>query len=63
MPNELRKDLRAVFTTRQYMISEDFEIFYYSDLHFSSVGLHSHPYTEVYLFCEGAVEMWRVELP
>ena len=53
----MKKKLRSDFNSRQYMLSRDFELFYYSDEHFSSVGRHSHPYTEVYLFCEGAVDM------
>ena len=51
------KKLRSEFNSRQYMLAQDFELYYYSDLHFSSVGRHSHPYTEVYLFCEGEVDM------
>ena len=51
------KKLRSEFSSRQFMLSEDFELFYYSDLHFQSVGRHSHDYTEVYLFVEGQVEM------
>ena len=53
----ITRKLRSDFNSRQYMLSQDFELYYYSDLHFSSVGLHSHPYTEVYLFCEGNVDM------
>ena len=53
----VKRKLRSEFNSRQYMLSQDFELYYYSDLHFSSVGLHSHPYTEVYLFCEGEVDM------
>ena len=53
----MKKKLRSEFNSRQYMLSKDFELYYYSDLHFSSVGSHSHPYTEVYLFCEGQVDM------
>ena len=53
----MKKKLRSEFNSRQYMLSHEFEVFYYSDLHFSSVGRHSHAYTEVYLFCEGAVDM------
>ena len=51
------KKLRSEFNSRQYMLARDFEVFYYSDLRFHSVGRHSHPYTEVYLFCEGDVDM------
>ncbi len=53
----MKKKLRSEFNSRQYMLSKDFELYYYSDLHFSSVGSHSHPYTEIYLFCEGQVDM------
>ncbi len=53
----MKKKLRSEFSSRQYMLSEDFELYYYSDMHFSSIGRHSHSYTEVYLFCEGDVDM------
>ncbi len=53
----MKKKLRSDFNTRQYMLSDDFELYYYSDLNFRSVGDHSHPYTEVYLFEEGEVSM------
>ncbi len=53
----MKKKLRSEFNSRQYMLAQDFEVYYYSDLHFSSVGKHSHAYTEVYLFCEGEVDM------
>ena len=53
----MKKKLCSEFNSRQYMLSQDFELFYYSDLHFHSVGEHSHAYTEVYLFCEGQVDM------
>ena len=51
MPNYLRSD----FTSRQHMVSRDFEIFYYSDLHFKTVPMHSHAYYEFYFFLEGDV--------
>ena len=53
----VKKKLRSEFNSRQYMLARDFEVYYYSDLRFSSVGRHSHSYTEVYLFCEGEVDM------
>ena len=53
----VKKKLRSEFNSRQYMLARDFEVYYYSDLRFSSVGRHSHDYTEVYLFCEGEVDM------
>ncbi len=39
------------------MLSEDFEIFYYSDTAPSSVSDHTHDYYEFYFFMEGDVEM------
>ena len=39
------------------MLSKDYEIYYYSDLHFQSVGSHSHDYYECYFLVEGAVTM------
>ena len=45
------------FNTRQYMLHEEYEVFYYSDTHFRSVGSHSHDYYELYFFEEGAVTM------
>lgn len=53
----MKKKLRSDFNSRQYMLADDFEVFYYSDLHFHSIGNHSHSYTEVYLFVEGDVSM------
>ena len=53
----MKKKLRSEFNTRQYMLADDFELYYYSDIHFKSVGRHTHPYTEIYLFIEGNVDM------
>lgn len=53
----MKNTLRSAFNARQYMVSQDFEIFYYSDLHFRPVGAHSHDYYEFYLFLEGDVTM------
>ena len=53
----MKQQLRSAFNSRQYMLSRDFEVYYYSDTHFRSVGSHSHDYYEIYLFAEGAVEM------
>ena len=54
---DMAKRQSSNFNTRQYMLREDFEVFYYSDTHFSSVGSHSHGYYELYFFEEGAVSM------
>ena len=42
----MRKNLQTAFSTRQYMISQDFEIYYYNDLNLEKVPLHSHDYYE-----------------
>ncbi|MBE5843493.1 MAG: helix-turn-helix domain-containing protein [Butyrivibrio sp.] len=53
----MKKNLRSAFNTRQYMISKDFEIYYYSDLGLKTLSLHSHDYYEFYLFLEGDVSI------
>lgn len=54
----MRKKLQTAFSTRQYMLSKDFEIYYYSDYHFSGVKNHTHDYYEFYCFLEGDVAMY-----
>ena len=51
-------NLSSVFLTRQYMISKDFEIYYYKDCNFRNVEKHSHGYYEFYFFLEGEVTMF-----
>lgn len=53
----MRKELLSQFNSRQYMLSEDFEVFYYSDAGPRSVGSHAHDYYEFYFFVEGEVTM------
>ena len=53
----MKQELRSAFNTRQYMLAHDFEIYYYSDLHFQAVKGHAHDYYEFYLFLEGNVTM------
>ena len=53
----MKKDLRSAFLTRQYMVSEDFEIYYYNDRHMKNVEPHSHNYYEFYFFLGGKVRM------
>lgn len=54
----MKKTLQTAFNTRQYMLSKDFEIYYYNDNHFNGVNAHSHDYYEFYFFLEGAVTMY-----
>lgn len=53
----MKKKLQTKFSTRQYMLSEDFEIYYYNDAHFSGVDSHTHDYYEFYFFLEGDMGM------
>ena len=53
----MQKNLRSAWNSRQYMVSRDFEIFYYRDSHFKTGRSHSHSYYEFYLFLEGDVTM------
>lgn len=56
-----KKNLQTTFSPRQYMLSEDFEIYYYNDSQDDSlrskVQVHSHDYYEFYFFLEGNVSI------
>lgn len=56
----MKKNLRAEFTKRQYMLSEDFEIYYYNDRNLPQGNIHMHGYHEFYFFLEGDVSI-RIE--
>ena len=51
------QDLRTNFIPRQYMLSKDFEVYYYSDLNMGNVEKHSHDYYEFYFFLGGDVSI------
>lgn len=53
----MKKNLQSTFQTRQYMVSKDFEVFYYDDIQFSGVESHSHNYYELYFFLQGSITM------
>ena len=53
----MRKKLQTAFNPRQYMLSKDFELYYYEDRSLPKVDIHSHDYYEFYFFLEGNVEM------
>ena len=53
----MKKNLQSAFVTRQHMISKDFEIYYYNDIHMKNVAQHAHDYYEFYFFLEGDVCM------
>ena len=53
----MKKKLQTAFSPRQYMLSGDFEIYYYSDCHSYNVKSHVHDYYEFYFFLEGGRSM------
>lgn len=53
----MKKNLQTEFTPRQYMLSRDFEIFYYQDNEFLKFENHTHTYYEFYFFLEGNVSI------
>ena len=38
----MKKNLKTQFLTRQYMLSKDYELYYYSDSHMANVDSHTH---------------------
>lgn len=53
----MQKNLRTPFLQRQYMLSKDFELYYYNDCPVSGVKSHTHNYYEFYFFLEGQVAL------
>lgn len=53
----MKKKLQSTFESRQYMLSRDFELYYYDDKDLAKVESHSHNYFEFYFFIEGDVSM------
>lgn len=58
-----KQELITPFSTRQYMLSEDFEVYYYCDDKPKAVSPHSHDYYEFYFFVEGDAEIMISGLP
>ena len=52
----MRQDLTTTFTDRQYMLSEDYELYYYQDTHFTPTKPHHHSYYEFYFFIKGDID-------
>lgn len=57
----MNKKLQSPFSARQYMLSKDFEIYYYNDPHYTPTQKHSHKYYEFYFFLEGEIDMYIAE--
>jgi AraC-like DNA-binding protein len=53
----MKKNLRADFSTRQYMLSKDFEIYYYNDRNLPTLRDHTHDYYEFYFLLGGEVSI------
>ena len=53
----MKKNFQTAFSPRQYMLSKDFELYYYNDKNLSRVAPHSHNYYEFYFFLEGDVDL------
>lgn len=53
----MKNNLRSAFDPRQYMISNDFELYYYSDRNLRKVKRHTHDYYEFYFFLQGNIAM------
>lgn len=44
------------YLTRQHMVRQDYELFYYKDQQVKKVSLHHHDFFEVYFFLDGEVQ-------
>ena len=53
----MKKKLQSAFHSRQYMISKDFELYFYDDRNLAKIEAHSHNYYEFYFFVEGDISM------
>ncbi len=53
----MKKKLQTAFQLRQYMVSKDFELYYYDDRSLSKIEAHAHDYYEFYFFLEGDISM------
>ena len=53
----MKKYLQMPFSTRESMISNDFELFYYNDKNITPLKEHHHNYYEFYFFLGGAVSI------
>lgn len=54
----MKDNLKTAFSNRQYMLSDNFELYYYSDTNFSGVNYHSHDYYEFHVMMSGHVTMY-----
>lgn len=53
----MSKHYLSTFNTRQYMVAEDLEIFYYEDKVLAPVSMHRHDFYEIYFFIGGNADI------
>ena len=53
----MKKTYLSPFNQRQYMIQDNFELYYYEDINFKNVKVHTHNYYEFYFFVDGDISM------
>ena len=53
----MNRNLQSPFNTRQYMLSKDYEVYYYADNLSHKISDHTHNYYEFYFFLEGEVSI------
>ena len=53
----MKRYLQMPFSTREHMLSKDFELFYYNDKYITPLKEHSHKYFEFYFFLGGEVSI------
>ena len=53
----MKDNLKTAFSNREYMLSDNFELFYYDDTKLSHVNYHSHDYYEFHVMMSGHVTM------
>ena len=53
----MKKTYLTPFNQRQFMVKNNFELYYYEDIHIYNVNKHTHNYYEFYFFVDGNITM------
>lgn len=59
----MKDNFKTAFSNRQYMLSEDFEIYYYDDTKLTNVNYHFHDYYEFCILIGGHITMYIGKTP
>ena len=59
----MKKEINTNPDIRQYILTEDFSLYYYNDLNFSGAAPHTHDYYEIHFFLEGDITVYMDGLP